>query len=125
MLLMALRRGDSRVERRCKQTKLVPVCKQKNEIGPETVSFETFTKNLASACNRRMCAQGSAIISVIFLDVDGVLNCGSSMEGLREDCTGRLAQLVQDSHAHIVLSTTWRHTELGRTDILNALVKAG
>lgn len=47
-------------------------------------------------------------LKVLFLDVDGVLSCF----GVRGLCSTRLdilADLVHETHAKIVLSSTWRH----------------
>jgi histidinol phosphatase-like enzyme len=53
---------------------------------------------------------------IIFLDVDGVLNCGKTWEGPHEDglstldpvLCDRLATIVQETGAIVVLSSTWR-----------------
>jgi len=121
MLLMALRRNGTMKERRPCQllsSQLTAVKQVPQEIAPEFVSLAAFAQNLSDAGH-------SGPLRVVFLDIDGVLNCGSSMEGINMDCTKRLAVMVQQCNARIVLSSTWRCSEMGRIDILTALVKAG
>ena len=54
-------------------------------------------------------------MKVVFLDVDGVLNCRSSEArcglwlGIDEDKTKRLRQIVDATGAAIVLTSTWKY----------------
>ena len=55
-------------------------------------------------------ADGSA--SVLFLDVDGVLNrCGESNQGLESDKVALLKQIIAETGCRVVLSSTWRKHE--------------
>ena len=53
-------------------------------------------------------------MKVIFLDVDGVLNCETSkskcgvIKGVDKDKVERLARIVKETDAKIVLSSSWR-----------------
>ena len=57
----------------------------------------------------------SDVTKVIFLDIDGVLNCRNSKSrcgmytGIDRDKTRRLAKIVNETGASIVLSSSWRH----------------
>uniref|UniRef100_A0A7S4B6R3 Uncharacterized protein n=1 Tax=Chrysotila carterae TaxID=13221 RepID=A0A7S4B6R3_CHRCT len=50
--------------------------------------------------------------AVVFLDVDGVLNSRATRENGDHDphpaLVAELARLVNECHAHVVLSSTWR-----------------
>lgn len=118
MLSMALyRKGTLLEQRRCFMHETEHSGRmQPAHIVEGDVSSETFARNLA-------CVEGP--LCVIFLDIDGVLNHGSSMEGIDRSLAQRLAKLVQATNAHIVLSTTWRHSPLGRMNVLTALVDVG
>jgi hypothetical protein len=55
-------------------------------------------------------------MKVIFLDIDGVLNCQHYTNQIKTpngfldlDCVANLNKLVADTGAKIVLSSTWRH----------------
>jgi len=53
-------------------------------------------------------------IKVIFLDVDGVLNCSSSGRAcLEQRCVDLLEELILQSGAYVVLSSTWRYVKKG------------
>jgi len=53
-------------------------------------------------------------VKIIFLDVDGVLNCTSSKPGgLEKRCVDLLDQLIAKSGAYVVLSSTWRYVKGG------------
>lgn len=52
-------------------------------------------------------------MNVIFLDVDGVLNCERTrLEGhqprLQPECVARLARLIEETGAVVVVSSVWR-----------------
>jgi hypothetical protein len=52
--------------------------------------------------------------SVLFLDVDGVLNrCGKSAQGLETDKCEMLARIVAEADPVIVVSSTWRISDRG------------
>jgi hypothetical protein len=52
--------------------------------------------------------------SVLFLDVDGVLNrCGKSAQGLETDKCEMLARIVAEANPVIVVTSTWRTFERG------------
>lgn len=70
-------------------------------------------------------------MKVLFLDVDGVLNCESSQvktpSGYRfveEQFLNRLKRIIAETDAKIVLSSTWRHgfydIKRGNTDTVDA-----
>jgi len=53
-------------------------------------------------------------VKIIFLDVDGVLNCTSSKPGdLEQRCIDLLDELIAESGAYVVLSSTWRYVKGG------------
>jgi len=57
---------------------------------------------------------GSGTRSVLFLDVDGVLNrCGESAQGLETDKCEMLARIVVEANPVIVVSSTWRISDRG------------
>lgn len=63
-------------------------------------------------------------MKVIFLDVDGVLNCNARRQFVREidpAPTALLLQVIQQTDAKLVLSSTWR---IGRYDELEAMLTA-
>lgn len=124
MLRMGLQKnhGEPRERRRRAQTKPKAPASAALVAGPDAVSPEAFARNLATA--RAACAAQEGL-RLVFLDIDGVLNRGSSMEGILPECAERLARLVRAVDAHIVLSTTWRFSEEGRLDVLSALLAAG
>ena len=54
-------------------------------------------------------------MNVIFLDVDGVLNCSETREeepkgliGIDDNLVSLLAEIVQDTRANIVLTSSWQ-----------------
>lgn len=97
-----------------------PENQQSKVLDVSAVSIETMSSNLATRkLNKKV------PLTVVFLDVDGVLNLGSSMMGLDTSCVNRLAWLVQRSAACIVLSSTWRFSEASKLDLVGALVDAG
>lgn len=56
----------------------------------------------------------SASLSVLFLDVDGVLNrCGKSAQGLETNKCEMLARIVSEANPVIVVSSTWRISDRG------------
>ena len=62
--------------------------------------------------NRNNAADGGLRLtscSVLFLDVDGVLNrCGKSPVKLEADLLANLVRIVEETDCRIVLSSTWR-----------------
>lgn len=81
----------------------------------------------------------SSLIRLIFLDVDGVLNClgqyaveasdevitGSPAMFLNRYCLRRLVGLVHDTQASLVLSSTWRDNGELKSALWEALVDEG
>lgn len=61
--------------------------------------------------------------NVIFLDVDGVLNRPSTKErfkgawGLDAELVERAKQLIEDTNAMVVLSSSWRHMDEWREHV--------
>ena len=55
------------------------------------------------------CAAPPGSASVLFLDVDGVLNrCGQSGHGLESDKVALLKEIIDATGCEVVLSSTWR-----------------
>jgi hypothetical protein len=54
-------------------------------------------------------------MKVIFLDIDGVLNCATTKErwggfiGMSEDKVLLFNRILEETGAYVVLSSTWRH----------------
>jgi len=66
--------------------------------------------------------------AVLFLDVDGVLHPPNPKHErlmFRASCMELLRDVLQQSGAHIVLSTTWRLSEEGRTALAAKLTEHG
>jgi len=63
--------------------------------------------------------------SLIFLDIDGVLNNRLTVGDIDERKLALLRKLVDATHADIVLSSMWRLTKLSRQQVKNALRRAG
>ena len=79
-------------------------------------------------------------MNIIFLDVDGVLN---SLKHLKEeyqrnkrpysgfeypfdsDCLNNLKYLVDETNAYLVITSTWRKLDIGKSILLNELKKYG
>ena len=76
------------------------------------------------------------ILNIIFLDVDGVLNSQRKLVEVYEKtnkphsgyaypfderCLYNLKELVELTNSKIVISSTWRKEEEGRTTLLNKL----
>merc|ERR1719352_428888 len=82
---------------------------------------------------------GLPFSSLIFLDVDGVLNStgdgdrgsdevitsATPMMILNRSCLQRLVKLVRDANARLVLSSTWRSSAALKTELWEALVAEG
>lgn len=58
----------------------------------------------------RRAREGSVMAKILFLDVDGVLNYG--MFGLHQPLLERLFRIVEQTGATVVLSSSWRDTDL-------------
>eukprot|EP00930_Biecheleria_cincta_P060778 TRINITY_DN46380_c0_g1_i1.p1 TRINITY_DN46380_c0_g1~~TRINITY_DN46380_c0_g1_i1.p1 ORF type:complete len:233 (-),score=44.76 TRINITY_DN46380_c0_g1_i1:54-752(-) len=94
----------------------------------EPVSPAAMTRNLADL---------SRPVSLIFLDVDGVLNknfgiddpdkymTGTPYMLLSKACVARLTAFLLASEARIVLSSTWRTSMALKLDLWQTLVAAG
>ena len=66
--------------------------------------------NTNDSLERLPASAGSA--SVLFLDVDGVLNrCGESNQGLESDKVALLKEIIDATGCRVVLSSTWRKHE--------------
>jgi hypothetical protein len=69
-------------------------------------------------------------VKVVFLDIDGVLNCGADWsasrrtDALTQVCVERFAGLLSRTRARIVLSSTWRHA-YGLVPTMKALERHG
>ena len=56
-------------------------------------------------------------MKVIFLDIDGVLNCATTKErwggfiGMSEDKVLLFNRILEETGAYVVLSSTWRHDD--------------
>ena len=79
-------------------------------------------------------------MNIIFLDVDGVLN---SVKHLKEeyeknrrpysgfeypfdsDCLNNLKYLVEETNSYLVITSTWRKFDIGKSILLNELKKYG
>eukprot|EP00931_Biecheleriopsis_adriatica_P087716 TRINITY_DN62148_c0_g1_i1.p1 TRINITY_DN62148_c0_g1~~TRINITY_DN62148_c0_g1_i1.p1 ORF type:complete len:323 (+),score=53.99 TRINITY_DN62148_c0_g1_i1:58-969(+) len=121
MIVVGLRSTGSPLSRSPLQKPTeIPKKSKKNAVGLSAVSIEALASNLA----KRKSSQ-SAPLKAVFLDVDGVLNFGSAMMGLEIACVKRLAHLVQETEACIVLSSSWRWCEASKLELVNALVSAG
>lgn len=70
-------------------------------------------------------------MKVIFLDIDGVLNCVSTKErfdgfiGIDPEKVLTFKRLVDETGASIVLSSTWRRDEKSRDEVTRCLTEAG
>lgn len=69
-------------------------------------------------------------MKIIFLDVDGVLNCTSRWKGgsgkhLDAECLANLKKIVDETQCKIVVSSTWRILHETMADLLDALEKIG
>jgi len=64
---------------------------------------------------------------IVFLDVDGVLHPYHARPNqlFRKDCMMRLKKIIQESGAKIVLSTSWRRTAKGRSEVNAQLQRYG
>lgn len=73
---------------------------------------------------------------VLFLDVDGVLNCPNEVwakfhnlqnnpsDQINQEMFDRLVKTCNDNGLNIVLSSSWRYSEQYRTTIVNKLIEA-
>ena len=61
---------------------------------------------------------------VLFLDVDGVLNCCQNLHDVDADKIGRLRKIVNETGCRIVLSSNWRIRDKTR-ERLAALLREG
>lgn len=94
---------------------LAPFCQEAAGVSPEA-----FAANLAGV---------EGPVSVVFLDVDGVLNAPEPRAMpelvLEEGCLARVARLLRDEGARVVLSTSWRSDPWARIDLRNAFISVG
>jgi hypothetical protein len=94
----------------------------------DAMSIERLEANFKSALPLR---------SLIFLDVDGVLNATAELDSdevitsdtpmmiLNRTCLQRLVRLVRDNCARVVLSSTWRTSTQLKSDLWKSLVAEG
>ena len=65
-------------------------------------------------------------ISILFLDVDGVLNrCGKSATRLESDLIDNLVHIVEQTDCRIVVSSTWRWMPGPMAELTRALEDRG
>lgn len=65
-------------------------------------------------------------VSVLFLDVDGVLNrCGKSAQGLETDKCEMLARIVAAANPVIVVSSTWRISDRSMERLKKLFIEIG
>ena len=79
-------------------------------------------------------------MNIIFLDVDGVLNSIKKLTEMfninkrpysgydypfDDDCLNNLKRIVEETNSYIVITSTWRMHEIGKTILLNELKKYG
>jgi hypothetical protein len=72
--------------------------------------------------------QNQKKLKLLFLDVDGVLNMGSSQGHFEDSMLKYLKEIVDETNAYIVLSSTWKYNEnnrniLQKTLHLNGILK--
>eukprot|EP01084_Bolivina_argentea_P222111 376029_1 len=68
-------------------------------------------------------SQNKQTVSILFLDVDGVLNCKETNGKIDDDKLILLKQIIDKTNAKIVISSSWRINKLNR--LLTALNKHG
>lgn len=74
----------------------------------------------------RTCGSDAMPCSVLFLDVDGVLNrCGKSATRLESDLMDNLVQIVDQTNCRIVVSSTWRWMPGPMAELRRALEDRG
>lgn len=86
----------------------------------EATSGATWTPNKVESL--------SNMDAVLFLDVDGVLHHAqprSQAQMFRKQCMDLLREVLEETGAKIVLSTSWRLTENGRATVAAELAKNG
>jgi hypothetical protein len=87
---------------------------------PSRGPLEGRPKKAVSCCRkRRSQSQNSRAMKLIFLDIDGVLNCRTTPNPrdfpyiVDEDLLARLRRLLERTGASVVLSSTWRYDPAG------------
>lgn len=100
-----------------------------------TVQFCAFCKKpkqpLLSKCSsgKKQCffKPASDGLKILFLDVDGVLNCrttytkGSEFFGIDPYMVLLVHRIIEATGCKVVLSSSWRHTEAGRKIVKKAV----
>jgi len=67
-------------------------------------------------------------MKVIFLDVDGVIvpiDNSPTMQSFSSGCINHLKRIVEETDAHIVISSTWRTNKIDRDLLMHQLDKVG
>ena len=64
-------------------------------------------------------------MKVLFLDVDGVLNCWGSGQPFEEELVEELSRVIRLSGASVCVSSTWRKLEGHRETLLGLLTRIG
>eukprot|EP00494_Astrolonche_serrata_P025131 UN25392 len=102
---------------------------ERNFKGVGIKNYETtdsITNNLRKprifTCDRNALPKGP--ISVLFLDVDGVLNYGTQ-EGICDSKVKLLKEIWTKTDCYIVLSTAWRNGVFQRNMLVRTLERAG
>lgn len=85
---------------------------QAENILSRTAAQENYFSHERGEWERRTMYQGGPR-KVIFLDVDGVLNADNGGEKIEEQYVRRLAHIVEETGAEIVLSSSWRYAYTG------------
>eukprot|EP01083_Nonionella_stella_P111392 326676_1 len=69
--------------------------------------------------------QNKEKLSIVFLDVDGVLNCTETNGNIDDDKLIFLKEIIDATKANIVISSSWRNTTKKLNAVANALDKHG
>lgn len=67
-------------------------------------------------------------MKVVFLDVDGVIlpiDNSPTIQDFNSGCMNHLKRIVEESDAHIVISSTWRTSKFDRDLLMHQLDKVG
>lgn len=101
---------------------------------PSTVNLDSEKAHaaVAKAQWEKNLNDARPITTLVFLDVDGVLNCDDNdietdtpYVMLNRACLSRLVRLVRESGAKVCLSSTWRSTHDMKADLWMFLVAEG
>ena len=70
-------------------------------------------------------SQNKETISIVFVDVDGVLNCSDTNGNIDDDKLLLLKEIIDKTDANVVISSSWRNTSKKLNRLTNALNKHG